>query len=347
MLRAPGPIPPLDTSGYPTTYDTPDFTDMVNAALANADPILGSMDAIFDPAAVFDAVPTGDTIMADLDTVDQINGDNAHLANLSGIPNIDAFKANGDTALIAAVQVIPGEAFTPVPAATQWGTQAPAAVTARIASVTIAGLGGSAKSAFAVGDTFEIIVQMDTTTGNANDYFQVAVTVTMVKDGFTQPDLNLGETDHTGAVNYTGTWQATDTGNWFLLAHATPSTGGQIDSSEVQWSVAAQPTGGTGPTQTAVKATLINWTSGNLANNHSGDKWQLFVSGPANSPVYLWPTHNGVALTEVTLGTTDSFGNFNLADLWSDADIGDWVEHYGVGHFQMVGNLTFTILPAS
>lgn len=347
MLRDPGPIPPIDTSWYPTTYDTPDFTDLVNTTLAAADQAFGSMDALFDPTAIFDDALSGDTIMADLDTVDQLNGSNAHLANLAPISNIDQFKADGDTALTAAIQVIPGEAFQPVPAATQWGSVAPTTPTAAITSVTIANAAGSSKQTFQPGDQFQIFVQMDTTTGNVNDYFQVQIFAAMTKDGVSQPQLTLGETDHTGSVTWAGTWQATDTGNWTMVVHAQPFTGGDITSSIVTWSVGTQTTTGQGPTTTAVKVTLINWTTQDLTNNHAGDTWQLWVSGPANSPVNMWGTQNGQALSEVTLGTTDSFGNYTIAGKWEATEVGNWVEYYSVGHFQMQGSVNFTVQPAA
>lgn len=346
MLREPGPIPPLNTSWYPTTYDTPDFTAEVEAAFSSIDSSFYWMDAIFDPTAVLDDLPTGDTIMTDLEAVDKVNGSNAHLAVTDPIANIDQFKASGDAALTAAIQVIPGEAFTPVPMATQYGTQPQVYPTANIKTVTITNSSGVPVSNFAVGDQFQIFVQMDTTTGHANDYFQVQLYAQMTKDGVQQPNQQLPQTDQTGSSTFTGVWQSTDTGNWQMAVFAQPFTGGQVEYSYVTWSVGAQRTQTGPPAAAAVKVTLINWTSGNLANNHSGDTWQLFVSGPANADVYLWPTHNGVALSEATLGQTDSFGNFNLAGKWADTEIGDWVEQYGVGHFLQLGNTTFTVKAA-
>lgn len=346
MLLDSGPIPPLNTASYPTTYDTPDFEDQVNAAMSSVDSNFYWMDAIFDPTAVLDALPTGDTIMADLDTVDQINGDNAHLAVTDPIANIDQFKASGDTALTAAIQVIPGEAFQPVPMATQYGTQPQAGVTANIKSVTITNQSGVPVSNFMVGDQFQIVVQMDMTTGHANDYFQVQLYAQMTKDGVQQPNQPLPQTDQTGSSTFTGVWQSTDTGNWQMAVFAQPFTGGQAEYAYVTWSVGTQRTQTGPPAAAAVKVTLINWTTQDLSNNHSGDTWQLFVSGPANADVYLWPTHNGVALSEATLGQTDSFGNFTLAGKWEDTEIGTWVEQYGVGHFLQLGNTTFTVKAA-
>lgn len=346
MLREPGPIPPLDTSGYPTTYDTPDFTDLVNTTLAAVDQAFGSMDALFDPTAIFDDALSGDTIMADLDTVDQLNGSNAHLANLAPISNIDGFKADGDAALTAAIQKIPGEAFQDVPDATQYGSVAPTAPTAAFSSITITNLTHPGHAAFLAGDQFQIVVQMDTTTGNVNDYFQVHIYAEMTKDGVTQTNLEFNDTDHTGSTTDTAQWTQSDVGNWQMTVHAVPFGGANIVSSPVSWSVATSTAPALGPTVPAVTVQLKNWTSGDLGNSHSGDTWQLFITGPPNQPVYIWPTHNGTALNEATLGTTDATGNYTIADKWSDTDIGQWVEIYGVGRFLMQGNISFTIKPA-
>lgn len=346
MLREPGPIPPLDTSWYPTTYDTPDFTGLVNTALSQADQIFGSMDALLDPSVTFDDALTGDTILADLDTVDQINGDNAHLANLAPIPNIDNFKADGDTALYAASACIPGEAFQDVPQSTQWGTAAPTTPTASIASITVTNLTRPGHAAFLVGEQFQIVVQMDMTTGNVNDYFQVHIYAEMTKDGVTQTNLEFNDTDHTGSTTDTAQWTQSDVGNWQMTVHAVPFGGANIVSSPVSWSVATSTTPAPGPTVPAVTVQLVNWTSGDLGNSHSGDTWQLFITGPPNQPVYIWPTKDGTPLNEATLGTTDANGKFTVADKWSDVDIGQWVENYGVGRFLMQGNIQFTIKAA-
>ena len=346
MLLEPGPLPQLDTSWYPTTYDTPDFSAMTSLAVAEIDNALGQMDVLIDPTAVFDDVLAGDTVMSDLDVVDQINGDNAHLANLAPIPNIDNFKADGDTALTAAIQVIPGEAFQPVPAATQWGTATPAAPTAIIQSVTITDVTRPGHSAYLAGDQFQIVVQMDTTTGAVNDYFQVHVYAEVSKDGVPQVNFEFPDTDHTGATTHPGQWQASDAGNWSMVVHAVPLSGGNVVSSAIGWVVSTSSGPAPAPAPAAVTVKLVNWTSGDLANSHSGDTWQLFITGPPNQPVYIWPTHNGTPLNEATLGSTDASGAYTLADKWSDADLGQWVEFYGVGRFLMQGNISFTIQPA-
>src|SRR5215469_3748046 len=156
MLLEPGPLPPVDYALFDPTPETPGFSDLITAAWADIDTVTLELDALIDPAAVFDDALTGDTIMAHLDTVDQINGDNAHLANLAPIPNIDAFKGNGDAALTVAIQQTPGEAFTSVPATTPYGTVPTAAPTAQFSGVTLLDLTTMSGTDLETGDQFQI-----------------------------------------------------------------------------------------------------------------------------------------------------------------------------------------------
>lgn len=345
MRLEPGPLPQIDVTRVTLTFDQPDFLEMVNTAWSEIDSVTQEMDSLIDPTAVFDDVLTGDTIMSDLDTVDQINGDNAHLANLAPIPNIDAFKANGDTALIAAVQSIPGEAFTPVPVSTQYGTVAEAVPTANIVGVTLLDLTTMSGTQLYTGDLFQLQVHMDTTTGAAADYYAVHVYAELTLNGVAQANLDLGSTDGTGIVTFKGQWQATDAGNWTMLLHAVPTTGGDVQSQLYQWSVVDRNQPGPPARTPAVSVTLNDWTSGDLNNAHAGDTWQLIVTGPPNAPVYLWGTYNGAALAEQQIGTTDDSGNFTIADKWTAAHVGDWVEYYAVGRFTWPGSLAFSIRP--
>jgi hypothetical protein len=345
MQLAPGPLPQIDISGYPTVWETPDFTSMVTAALAETDAIATEMDALIDPTAIFDDVLTGDTIMTDLETVDQINGDNAHLANLSGIPVGDQYKADGDTALVAAVQLIPGEAWTPVPASTGYGTVPQPAPTARISGVALANLTGPNPNLFAVGDQWQLVIHLDTTTGNVNDYFNVHVFCVLTKNGITQPNLDLGNTDSTGVAFLKGQWQPGDAGGWTMYVHADPVTGGDVVSQLYQWTVTDAGRTPAGPAAPVVTVQLANLTSGDLNNNHVGDDWRLTVTGPANSAVYITATQSGAGQSETQIGTTDAAGNFTMEGAWGGGDAGAWTEYYAVGRYPWTGTLTFQVLP--
>lgn len=345
MQLAPGPLPQLDTSWYPVTYDPPNFSDMVNTAMAEADAVSAEMDALVDPFAIFDDVLTGDTIMTDLETVDQINGDNAHLANLSGIPVGDKYKANGDAFLIAAGQSIPGEVFSTVPATTAYGTVTQAGPTARIAGVALANLSGGDPQSYYVGDQYQLVVRMDTTTGQELDFFNVNVYAVVTKDGIPQPNIEIGHTGSDGAVTSTGQWQNSDQGAWTMYVHADPQTGGDIVSQLYQWTVSVFGKQPAGATQPIVTVQLTNQTSGSLSNNHVNDVWLLTVTGPPNSPVYVTGAQNGAALSESQLGSTDANGNFQLYGQWYSDNTGQWVENYAVGRYPWAGTLQFTVSP--
>jgi hypothetical protein len=345
MLLEPGPLPQLDISWYPASYDTPDFTDMVNIAMAEADQLAGAMDGLIDPNAIFDEALPDDGMIAQLDALDHANGDNAASINLSGMSVGDGQKADGDAWLTLAVQSIPGEAFTPVPAATQFGTAPAATPTARIAGVTLLDLTTMSGTNFRVGDQYQLQVKMDLNTGQVADYLGVHITAQMILGAVNQPTLEIGVTNSQGLATYLGQWGPGDAGNWIMWVHAAPTTGGDIRSQEYQWSVAAAGQPAHGPTQPAVSVQLQNLTTFDINTNREQDAFGLYVTGPPSSPVYVWATHDGQALPEIQIGTTDANGAFNLNGAWTHGDIGDWVEHYAVGHFVWPSSLTFRVQP--
>lgn len=347
MLLEPGPLPQLNTSWYPTTYDIPDFSDQVANWWLQADTLGTEMDAWVPIDAPIDEALTGDTIMTDLDTVDTNNGANASNINLSGIDTGDGQKANGDAALVAANQAIPGEAWTPVPATTPYGSVPQAQPTARIAGVALANLSGGNPQIYIQGDQYQLVIHMDMGTGAVADYYHVHIFAVLTKDGVAQPNLELGYTDHTGVVVYRGQWGPADVGNWTMYVHADPTTGGDVVSILYSWNVGSAFRQPAGPTQPAVTVQLHNLTTGVNTFNHSGDGWQLLVTGPPNAPVNIFATHDGQALAEVEVGSTDGNGNFVLNGAWGDGDVGQWTENYVVGRFAWQGQLNFTVKPAA
>lgn len=345
MLLEPGPLPQLSTSWYPTTYEAPDFEAMVSDWWMQAADLVVQMDSWIDPRAAIDQALTGDTIYTDLTNVDRDNGNNASSINLSGIANGDGMKANGDKALLVAIQSTPAEAFMPVPATTLYATVQQPGPTARIAGVTLGNISGPNAQYYQVGDQYRLQVHMDMNTGQAADSFNVHIYLVLTKDGIAQPHFDMGHTDATGYVTYIGQWAASDQGQWTMFVHADPSTGGDVESIEYQWTVAQAGRQTAGPTTPAVSVQLQNTTTFSLSNNTVTDQWQLTVSGPPDAPVYVWATHDGAALAEIQLGTTDAAGHFTLNGSWGPADAGDWTEHYAVGHFVWPGSLVFTIQP--
>jgi len=346
MLLERGPLPMLDESAVSVEWEQPDFSDMVTHAWHEIDSVTLEMDSLIDPLAIFDEALTGDTIMLDLDEVDQINGDNAHLVNLSGIAIADNYKADGDIALTAAIQSTPGEAWAPVPASTPYGTVAQPEPTAKYAGVTLLDLTTMSGTNFVTGDQYQLQVKMDTSTGKVTDYYAVRVYAELAQDGVQQPNLELGTTDGTGLVTYKGQWGANEDGAWTMFLHALPTTGGDVVSQQYQWTVAPRVVKQPGAHQPAVTVQVLNLTSGNLQNSSVGDQWRVEVTGPPGAGVYLWPAQDGAVLPEAQLGTTGTDGRFTLEGIWKKPDAGDWVEHYAVGRYTLPSGIAFTVQPA-
>jgi hypothetical protein len=90
---------------------------------------------------------------------------------------------------------------------------------------------------------------------------------------------------------------------------------------------------------------FTNLTSGDNTNFKVGDRWQILVTGPANSPVSFNGGRNGDNQVH-PMGSTDSTGKFTLNGQMGQGEIGDWAEAWRVNN-QIVASFTFRVLPSS
>jgi hypothetical protein len=83
-----------------------------------------------------------------------------------------------------------------------------------------------------------------------------------------------------------------------------------------------------------------------------GDSWQITVTGPPNSPVWISGSQNGIAFPTYQIGTTDSNGTYTTTGTMGTANIGSWYELWEVGAagppvaVQQVASINFTVSAA-
>lgn len=350
MQLAPGPIPQLSSDWFDATPDKIDFTGLVTAALSGADDVEGGLDFIFDWAVpIADTLPP-DAIMSDLDTIDAITGQAAPLAGQWQIDPIESAKFQGDAAIIDAYGATPGEAFTPVPPATDYGQGVPPAVYAGFVSITLRNLTRPGYPDFMEGEQFAIDVAIDPNGLQLDQYYKVSVEMDPWTETGPRPHVQLGETDLFGKLTYQGQWITGDSGNWGATFYTTTTKGAMIAGPTLSWIVSPPlPAPGSGVTRgtprpfSLVTVTLTNATTGNAQVFHVGDTWNLVVTGPAGADVDVAALKDGVSLVPVTLGQTDASGTYKTSGTFTAADVGAWQEYYVVGRFSWPGNLQFTV----
>jgi hypothetical protein len=71
-----------------------------------------------------------------------------------------------------------------------------------------------------------------------------------------------------------------------------------------------------------------------------GDTWQITVTGPPTSPVWVGGSQNGVAFGTYQIGSTDASGTFTTTGTMGAANIGAWSEYWDVGGAP-VGNTVY------
>lgn len=62
-----------------------------------------------------------------------------------------------------------------------------------------------------------------------------------------------------------------------------------------------------------------------------GDSWVITVTGPANAPIFVATTQNGIATPANLFGTTDANGNFSFIGTMLQSAIGNWSESWYIG----------------
>lgn len=367
MRLDPGPIPPLSASWLDTSIDQPGFTGLVTAQLAGVDPLEQQMDALVDPAATFELALPDDGVMSALDQVDQINGDHAALAGEWQIAPLDAYKTQGDAAILDAVQNTPGEAWTPVPEPAGYEGPAPAPPSPGAPGVTIANLTRPGASDFFEGEQYEITVQMPTEGLVLAQYYQTQVQLYWWSPAGDKGNFSLGTTDLNGRLGYSGVWPAGSAG-WHAAFVATSSDGSQTPGPyDYDLQISPPPITGRGPgtftrqppgavlpqgqrsqaiqANQPIQVYLVNITAPGSQNFRVGDAWTLDIYGPPASPVEITATKDGQPLAPALVGSTDASGHLAIQGRMSSAELGAWVEFYRVGAVQWQFSLAFQVTP--
>lgn len=352
MQLEPGPIPALALNLVDQAPEDPGLGAFARAWEQTASRIDGTLDAAFDSTATLDDVLNESDIIPQLAAVDQINGDAASLVGLWQIDPIESSKVFGDAAIIDASDYMPGEAFTPVPLAADYGDGNPPTLFPLFGTVTLQNLTRPGFTDFRIGENFRIDVQLLVTGQHVEQYFQCSITMySQIGDAPNAP-WPLGLTDLNGKLSFPGTWGVADAGNWRATFYATSKAGIQDAGPALTWSVAQIREKGPGPGgpgsvlgKNVVNVALQNLTSPGQQNFLIGDQWQLDVWGPAGATVTITGSFNGDALPQTAIGQTDASGHYQAIGSMPAANVGAWMEFYAVGAFQWPGSLAFTVSP--
>lgn len=94
----------------------------------------------------------------------------------------------------------------------------------------------------------------------------------------------------------------------------------------------------------AITVQLQNLTNPSISPNMNvGDTWEITITGPANSPVTLQGTFNGVAFPNTPEGTTDANGNFTKQGTADASTVGNWYELWMVNGQLASPEIDFTV----
>jgi len=365
MQLVPGPIPPITSDWYDQTVDNPGFSDLEQAQLGSLPTLEAAMDALVDPLAAIALALPDDGLGPSLDSTDVI------LADLGGTdygtPSaaIDSQIATNTEQIGNAFAVTPAEAWQVVPDPYAVPGQPPPPPNLNPSSWGIYLAGDGVPAQFEVGQEYQINVNIPPGEGGAGLYQNVACVLYPWNNQVPQPQINLGETDQYGNLSFYGVWQAGDVGDWGATLYTTTQAGQTLPGQTLYWTVVAAPGGPPGgppappppprptpppappppphPPPPTITVVFANLTTGNAQTLKVGDKWSLTVAGAANSNVIIGGYFNGLPLTAVIVGQTDSSGVLVLSGQMSTYDIGAWRETFVVGSQDWRGELDFIV----
>ena len=93
--------------------------------------------------------------------------------------------------------------------------------------------------------------------------------------------------------------------------------------------------------------TLANVTRPSASYFQPGDRYQIKVSGPPNSPVSVTVKLPSGDMSSTTYGSTDAAGNFSMVGDISVEHIGHWIETWHVAGQDVAPVLAFDVLKAA
>jgi hypothetical protein len=78
---------------------------------------------------------------------------------------------------------------------------------------------------------------------------------------------------------------------------------------------------------------------------HSGDTFNLVVTGPPGQPVSVIQSRDGSGGSPFLFGQTDVNGNFSVGGTWSPSDVGNYSQLWTVGNLQATPTLPIVVKP--
>ena len=263
MLLAPGPFPVVAPVPATPPQTGTTFSDLAAVELIQLPVLETFLDAAIDPVFDFN-VPVPDDGSTQLhDDADAIVQQLA-LRDFDGrAASIEPLKTLGDQGIIAAYQVIPGEAFQPVPPPDQYAGGGPPVITSNPLSITLNNLTRPGAADFAIGEDYQVGAQIALQQGGGGIYAGVQVLIFPWCDNVPQPSISIGVTDQYGFLTAQGTFLTDQVGNWGATFYSLTPQGGLIAGPTLSWVVGPAPGVPPGPNTgqyPAVRSPPVSYT---------------------------------------------------------------------------------------
>jgi hypothetical protein len=361
----PGPFPVIGPWQGDPTPAQPGFSDLVATELLALPLYEEVMDLIIDPVAVFpDVLP--DDGMGPLHDDAGAATDQIAAYDLEGQANaLQPLHDIADEGILTAYEVIPAEAFTPVPAEFSPGGGPPPPPIAGLLTVSLTNVDRPGATDFNVPENYKIAAQVAVSSQAGVEYAGLDVLMFPWVEDKAQDSILIGKTDQYGFLSATCNWLPDQTGNWGATFYTRDASGALMAGNTISWVVgpdpsvpidpAAQPlpdvrsplcvgTVNAPPAQpTLITVTLKNLDSPDDQNFRSTDHWELTIGAQPNQEVIISGTYQGDPLSPLSLGFTDDTGVFVLDGQMDPFYIGAWVERYNVGGVDWPDSLTFAV----
>jgi hypothetical protein len=351
MLFAPGPLPSLTPDVSSLQPEQAQFEPLINSTLAELPQVDDDLGALVESLGALELPGELDDIDPALDTAD------GGLNELEGFVT-SLYVANADSAvslaqgnLLLVAGESPAEIWSPIPDAQSGPGGGPSHPGENgPTQMSIANLTRPGDQTFFSGDQFQIIVQINTGSGNF-DFANKPLSLTRSLNGEQQPELPIGSTDQFGRLVYTSVFDPSSVGE--RVFGLDPPGYGTFP----QLLVTVQPSEpvGVGPPPPppppppapgpSLNATLENVTTGDGTLFHVSDVYQQTIYGPLAQPVYMRQVKNGIDQGEILVGYTDQNGRLQWVGTISDQSVADYSESFRVGASAVPVQLHFSVVP--
>lgn len=325
-----GPLPQLAPDASSIVPEDPQFLPGMQVDLADWPALDDELGSWIDLLDTFDVPAEFPLIDLNLDTSDEGLNELSAFSTSVHVDTAEQAVSDASEHLGLAAAEAPAEVWGPVPyPQTGTGGSPYDANQNGPTRISISNTTAPNDPNFYSGDSFQIVIQIDSGGGNFAFADRPLMLVRTINGQF-ETELALGRTDAYGKLVYSSTFDDSSVGD--RVFGVDPPGWNTTPQLSVTVLPGPRPGGGGGVVGNyPLTAMLQNLTTGDPSLFHPLDIWRYVITGLPAQPVYLDQVKNGADQGVLFVGGTDISGELVFGGEITADEVGDYSESFRVG----------------